>query len=131
MVACFCKVLNSFLSFAVPHELKKTSFVLSQKVAENSFVSLLFPGDSFFCKLVKDVYKSFSNSSLSHSLISIMFNFGSWTSRKALIWEGGFEWPLFKKRIVKSSYVITSLPMYEFTSFVPFTPASGACLPQY
>ena len=39
MTACLCEVLYYFLSFPVRHEFKKASFISSQKLTKNSFVS--------------------------------------------------------------------------------------------
>ena len=60
MIACPCKVLNSFLRFAVRNEFIKISFISPQKVTKNSFVSPSFLGDLSFCTLIKDMYNSFS-----------------------------------------------------------------------
>ena len=53
-------MLKSFLSFAVQHELKETSFISSQKVTKTSFVNPSVPGDYLFCILIKKIHNSFS-----------------------------------------------------------------------
>ena len=54
------------------------------------------------------MYNSFSDSSLLHSLISIIFNFRSSTLNEKIVNLGGRFWvALFKQRLVRISYFIS------------------------